>query len=1076
MSEAGVKTGQWGAALALFDRWLEMSPAAQQAELQRLRASDPVNHQRLLTLIQADASADADHFLGGTAIDDAMPDPATAVEPPPLPADVRIGPWTLERSLGAGGMGRVWLARRRDGLYDGQVAIKMLRDTVADEFANERFAREGQILARLAHPNIARLLDAGILSDGQRYLVIEYVLGERIDRHCDDRKLDVAARIRLFLQVCAAVAHAHANLVVHRDLKPANVLVQSDDQVKLLDFGVAKLIEAETEEASPLTLVAGAGLTPEYAAPEQIEGGTITTATDVYALGMVLYRLLSGSRPYGGEAATPARLARDIVDTEPRRLSASIAPAAGPQMRSIAACRATTPERLQRQLRGDLDNILAKTLRKKPDERYASVQALIDDLENYLANRPVSARQDSVGYRLGKFVRRHRTGVAATVALILAVMGGIAGVVWQARIAVEQRSEAERQAGIAREQSMLASSESEHARAETARATAEEAKAKERQAEAERYRAQATVEAKRARENETKARHEAEQATAVKNFMVDIFRTNLPASASIEQTQQLTARQLLDTGSQRIGIKFASQPEIRADLLDIVGELYYRLGDYERAKQLTKERIALLESMSQDTRGDRLVSHHNLALLAAAAGNTVDQRQAVAAWAPLVGVSGDRHDVAGLLRLADADLYGNPRQSIELAKQALTALAKFDHLTTSAGAVENALQALAEARRLLGQDDQAVAAAEEALQTRRRISPADSYPVALAEATVGHMLYSVEKRKEAESRLTEALYHAEKILGKAHPEVLKVRVVLGSLLHQSPRRNEGLEMLAEAVQQSARSARHNAIAETKARQVLANAYYREGRFADAEPLVANIIAATRDNDDLRLLHADALILDARLRAGRGKVDDALASAKQATQIKIQALGEKAPPVAEGLIAQGEVLLSADRVGDGRSLLTRAEQIPEASGRRLPVIQWARDTLSAEMRLWWGEADASRLAFNALLKRLEADPERDYHRDIEARILLGIGRSSLLRGHLDVSRQAFERAVSLRRQLGPADNPWLAEAKVALADCLISQGDRKRAATLLSEAEAAFQHHLPLSRRFLYPLEKVKQRL
>ena len=207
----------------------------------------------------------------------------------------RLGPWKLERPIGSGGMGQVWLARRDDGLYEGDVAIKMLRVAVADSGANQRFAREGQFLARLTHPHIARLLDAGFTAAGQRYLVLEYVIGERLDRWCDERKLSIDARIDLFLQVCSAVSHAHANLVVHRDLKPSNILVQDDEQAKLLDFGVAKLLDATQDDAATqLTALAGAALTPEYAAPEQLSGAPITIATDVYSLGVVLYGLLVG--------------------------------------------------------------------------------------------------------------------------------------------------------------------------------------------------------------------------------------------------------------------------------------------------------------------------------------------------------------------------------------------------------------------------------------------------------------------------------------------------------------------------------------------------------------------------------------------------------------------------------------------------------------------------------------------------------------------------------------------------------------------------------------------------------------
>jgi serine/threonine-protein kinase len=341
-------------------------------------------------------------------------------------------------------MGQVWLARRHDGLYAGEVAIKMPRDATASPADDERFAREGHLLARLAHPNIARLLDAGFTNEGERYLVLEYVAGERIDHYCDRQRLPIAARIRLFLQVCAAVSHAHANLIVHRDLKPSNILVLSDGTVKLLDFGVAKLLVSDAPDPLQLTLAAGAALTPEYAAPEQLDGGAITTATDVYALGTVLYGLLCGRRPFGSERATAMQIARAIVETQARRASAratEVTEDTSPV--DVAAVRGTTPERLRRSLAGDLDNIVAQTLQKNPGQRYPSVQALADDLARYLKHEPVRARADSVAYRTRKFLRRNWIAVAAAGTLLMAIAGGVAGVLWQARVAQEEATRAQ---------------------------------------------------------------------------------------------------------------------------------------------------------------------------------------------------------------------------------------------------------------------------------------------------------------------------------------------------------------------------------------------------------------------------------------------------------------------------------------------------------------------------------------------------------------------------------------------------------------------------------------------------------
>ena len=261
---------------------------------------------------------------------------------------------------------------------------------------------------------------------GQPFLVLEYVEGDHIDRYCDQNALDVRARLRLFLDALRAVAQAHDNRIVHRDLKPSNILVRTDGQAKLLDFGIAKLLEGEGQTGeSPLTLEGGRAMTPEYAAPEQLKGEAVTTATDVYASGVLLYVLLTGHHPAGVGPHTPASLVKAILDTEPPRPSEIIAltQANGENAVTNARTRATTPEKLARLLRGDLDTIVAKALKKNPEERYPSIKAFADDLQRFLQYEPISARPDAIGYRAGKFVRRHRSSVVAALVVTLALIG-----------------------------------------------------------------------------------------------------------------------------------------------------------------------------------------------------------------------------------------------------------------------------------------------------------------------------------------------------------------------------------------------------------------------------------------------------------------------------------------------------------------------------------------------------------------------------------------------------------------------------------------------------------------------------
>jgi serine/threonine-protein kinase len=416
----------------LLDEALELAPEARAEWLTRLRQERPDLAGEIERLLLTEAALDASRFLSGG--------PGEAVQQATSLVGRRVGAWTLDRALGQGGMGTVWLAHRSDGRFEGQAAVKLLNLALLDPVGAERFRREGTVLARLGQAHIARLLDAGIAEGGQPYLVLEYVEGERIDHFCDERRLAPESRLRLFLDVLGAVAHAHANLIVHRDLKPSNILVTADGTVKLLDFGIAKLLEEGQPgaEASTLTDVGGRALTPEYAAPEQIAGGPVTTATDVYALGVLLYVLLAGRHPTGEGSRTAAEHLRGILDTEPPRLSTA-ADGAG------AESRASTRERLRRLYAGDLDNIVTKALKKRPEERYATVGALADDIQRHLAHLPVSARPDAWTYRASKFVRRNRGSVLLGSLAFLALLGGLIGTLSQAARARVERDFAFRQ-------------------------------------------------------------------------------------------------------------------------------------------------------------------------------------------------------------------------------------------------------------------------------------------------------------------------------------------------------------------------------------------------------------------------------------------------------------------------------------------------------------------------------------------------------------------------------------------------------------------------------------------------------
>ncbi len=348
-----------------------------------------------------------------------------------------VGPWRIDRLIGAGGMGAVYLASRADGAFEGFSAVKVVKRGMDTDEILRRFRDERRTLANLKHPNIATVLDAGSLPDGRPYLVMEYVAGMPITDYCREHNLGVRERLRLFVSVCGAVQFAHQNLVVHRDLKPGNIFVTPDGVVKLLDFGIARVL-TPGGTAPSVTVVDERRLTPEYASPEQVEGRGVTTASDLYSLGVVLYELLSGRQPYRFETRTVSEIQR-VVGTQAPSPPSAAAAGAGPGPTA----------RLARELRGDLDNIVMMAMRKEPQRRYASAERFAGDIEAYLRGFPVSARRDTVAYRARKFVGRNRVGVAAAAVAVLAMAAGSAVVAWQAGVAKRQRD----QAFVARDQS-----------------------------------------------------------------------------------------------------------------------------------------------------------------------------------------------------------------------------------------------------------------------------------------------------------------------------------------------------------------------------------------------------------------------------------------------------------------------------------------------------------------------------------------------------------------------------------------------------------------------------------------------
>ena len=509
---------RWRQVRALFDRFAHLPSESWRERLAEACGGDAELEREVSALLKADADA---AFAPGELVARAIDALNEAADRDSGLSGMRLGPFRLLSPIGRGGMGAVWLAERADGQYAQQVAIKLVHGHWDEAELHARFRTERQILADLRHPHIASLIDGGVAADGKPWLALEYVDGVDLSRYAERQRLDLRLRAALFLDVCAAVSHAHARLIVHRDLKPSNILVRGDGVVKLLDFGIAKLIDAPSAQATAVR-----AFTPEYAAPEQIRGEPVTTAVDVYTLGLLLYELLAGRGPYAPEHPTPSSYERAVLEQTPTRPSQAVArdaTAVGASAEELAAQRRLTPQRLQRELRGDLDAIVLKALRKEPEQRYASVQDLAGDLHAWLQHRPVAARRGGWRYASARFLRRHALAAGMAAIAFAALSGGFGVALWQA-----QQARLQRDAAVS----------------------------------------------------------EAAKSRAVVDFMRSLFDLADPDKA---RGEQVTARELLARGASDIRGRFAHQPEVRAELLAAMADAQRGLGLYGDALPLAEE-------------------------------------------------------------------------------------------------------------------------------------------------------------------------------------------------------------------------------------------------------------------------------------------------------------------------------------------------------------------------------------------------------------------------------------------------------------------------------------------------------
>ena len=556
---------RWREIRALFDRVQELPPDERARVLDAACAEDPELRHEVESL--HDLAAEAEPFLESPAAEDAalfratetgglLGDFAPTEDESAARPGGRIGPYRIVREIGHGGMGTVYLAERSTGDFGQRVALKVIRRGMDTELVVERFLAERRILAALEHPNIARLLDGGTTGDGLPYFVMEYIEGEALLDYCDARRLSVAARLALFGEVCRAVQYAHQRLVVHRDLKPTNILVTAEGVPKLLDFGLSRVLHPDgTSETLGLTALGLRMMTPEYASPEQARGELVTTASDVYSLGILLFELLTGRRPYRIKSRRAADLERAICDEIPERPSTAAAksgevdtPAGTVTLTAEEASgvREGSVARLRRALAGDIDNIVLKALKKEPDRRYASAGELAEDIRRHLAGRPVTARPDTVGYRAAKFVRRHAVALA-TAGSVLALFAVLVGLY-----------------------------------------TAQLARARDR------------------------AEVKSAQANELASFLASLFELS-----DLDRTkgEKLSARDILDRGAARIEGELASQPEVAGTMMNLIGNVYRQLDLFAQARPLLERALAERRSAHGEASLEVAAFERDLAML-----------------------------------------------------------------------------------------------------------------------------------------------------------------------------------------------------------------------------------------------------------------------------------------------------------------------------------------------------------------------------------------------------------------------------------------------------------------------------
>jgi serine/threonine-protein kinase len=723
---------------------------------------------------------------------------------PPL-VGRQIGPYRLLEELGSGGMGTVYLAERADMQFRQRVALKILRAEAGDDEHQRRFRMERQVLARLQHPKIARLYDGGVTDDGRPWFAMEYVAGRALDLHCIEESPTIGRRIELLLQACDAVQYAHRNMIVHRDLKPSNILVTGEGDVRLLDFGIAKLLDPTETAGFTRTRTDARPMTPGYASPEQIRGQAVSAASDVYSLGVVLYQILTSRRPYLVDGLVPSELERVVCIDEPPAPSAVVADA--DQRRSLA---------------GDLDTIVRKALAKEPERRYPSVEALADDLRRFLDGRPVLARPDTASYRLRKFVRRHRWGVTAAAAVALSLVAGIVGTAWQAN--------------HARDQARVAAQERDRAQQVSAMLVGMFAGADPINAGAETVSARALLDRGRARLETDLADDPALRATLALTMGAAYRNLGLFAEAESLFVMSLRERRALAEGRSDVAV---------AEALTQVGNVLLDRGREAEARDRFQEALAIfdahagatVEELANAHQGlgaalhhlaetDGAIAHHRIALRILREGGAPPLELALA----LSNLGAALHH-AGDLAAADSAL----REAVEIHRRD----------SPESASLAMAINNLASLRSKQKEHSAAESLLRESLAIRLRVFGEDHPLVAASRNNLAAVLKRQGKLAEAEVLHRTALAGRRAAFGNAHPAVAQSLHNLAMLVRERGDLEEAERLFRESLEVRRRAYKGPHPELASGIHALGRILHERGRSTEAEPLLREALAMRR---------------------------------------------------------------------------------------------------------------------------------------------------------------------------------------------------------------------------------------